>query len=96
MPEHQERNFLRDDQSISDDHLPFIEAGVPSVDLIDFDYGPQHSYWHTNEDTLDKVSGESMKAVGDTLILALPEIFNRLNSMPAPRLKPAAEGGVLH
>jgi glutaminyl-peptide cyclotransferase len=86
------KNFLRDEQYISDDHLPFLEAGIPSADLIDFDYGPQHSYWHSNQDTLDKISGESMKAVGDALVRALPEIFNRLNSLPPPRLKPAAEG----
>jgi Zn-dependent M28 family amino/carboxypeptidase len=85
------KNFLRDDHFISDDHLPFLEAGIPSADLIDFDYGPQHAYWHTNQDTLDKISGESMKAVGDSLILALPEIFKRLDA-PPPRLKPAAEG----
>ena len=86
------KNFVRDEHDISDDHLPFIEAGIPAVDLIDFDYGPQHAYWHTNQDTLDKISGESMKAVGDSLILALPEIFKRLNELPPPRLKPAAEG----
>lgn len=86
------KNFLRDDHFISDDHLPFLEAGIPSADLIDFDYGPQHAYWHTNQDTLDKISGESMKAVGDALILALPDIFNRLQTLPSPRLKPAAEG----
>jgi Zn-dependent M28 family amino/carboxypeptidase len=90
------KNFLRDEHDISDDHLPFLEAGLPAVDLIDFDYGPQHSYWHTNEDTLDKVSGESMKAVGDAIILALPEIFTRLNALPPPRLKPAAEGRLSH
>jgi Zn-dependent M28 family amino/carboxypeptidase len=87
------KNFLRDEQFISDDHLPFLEAGIPAVDLIDFNYGPQHSYWHTNQDTLDKVSGESMKAVGDALLLALPEIFDRLTALPPPRLKPVSEGG---
>ena len=86
------KNFLRDEEYISDDHLPFLGAGIPAADLIDFDYGPQHSYWHTNEDTLDKVSGESMKAVGDALIVALPAIFKRLNELPPPHLKPAAEG----
>jgi Zn-dependent M28 family amino/carboxypeptidase len=86
------KNFLRDEHDISDDHLPFIEAGIPAVDLIDFDYGPQHAYWHTNQDTLDKISGESMKAVGDALILALPEIFKRLSELPPPRLKQSAEG----
>ncbi len=46
-----------------DDHLPFREAGIPAVDIIDFDYPA----WHTSADTLDKVSAESLQAVGDTL-----------------------------
>lgn len=50
--------------TILDDHIPFKEAGVPAVDIIDFDY----PHWHTTEDTADKVSGESLKAVGDTLL----------------------------
>ena len=83
------KNFLREEESIADDHVPFLDAGIPSADLIDFDYGPDNSYWHTNEDTLDKISGASMKAVGDTLIRALPAIFSRLNELPQPRLRPA-------
>lgn len=55
--------------TIIDDHLPFIRAGIPAVDLIDFDY----PYWHTTQDTADKVSPESLKAVGDTLITWLKE-----------------------
>jgi glutaminyl-peptide cyclotransferase len=47
-----------------DDHIPFIDAGIPAVDVIDFDY----PYWHTTADTPDKVSGQSMQVVGDTLI----------------------------
>ncbi len=46
-----------------DDHTPFLEANIPAVDLIDFDY----PYWHTIEDTLDKVSAESLARVGRTL-----------------------------
>jgi glutaminyl-peptide cyclotransferase len=46
-----------------DDHTPFLEKGIPAVDIIDFDY----PYWHTTQDTPDKVSAESLKAVGDTL-----------------------------
>lgn len=49
--------------SILDDHTPFLQAGIPAVDVIDFDY----PYWHTIEDTPDKVSPESLKAVGDTI-----------------------------
>jgi Zn-dependent M28 family amino/carboxypeptidase len=47
-----------------DDHTPFLNAGIPAVDIIDFDY----PYWHTTEDTLDKVSAESLQAVGETLL----------------------------
>jgi len=47
-----------------DDHIPFRDAGIPAVDIIDFDY----PYWHTRADTLDKVSAESLQAVGDTLL----------------------------
>lgn len=82
-----EKNFLRDEQYISDDHLPFKELGVPVVDLIDFNYGPDHAYWHTNQDTLDKISGESMKAVGDVIIRALPDIYKRLDNPLPPRVK---------
>ncbi|MFT3894817.1 MAG: M28 family peptidase [Anaerolineales bacterium] len=49
--------------SMLDDHTPFLEAGIPAVDLIDFDY----PYWHTTGDTPDKVSAESLQVVGDTL-----------------------------
>jgi len=49
--------------SMLDDHTPFLEAGIPAVDLIDFDY----PYWHTLADTPDKVSPKSLEAVGKTL-----------------------------
>lgn len=49
--------------SMLDDHTPFLEAGIPAVDLIDFDY----PYWHTTQDTPDKVSADSLHAVGHTL-----------------------------
>lgn len=49
--------------SMLDDHTPFLEAGLPAVDIIDFDY----PYWHTTADTPDKVSAASLEAVGRTL-----------------------------
>jgi glutaminyl-peptide cyclotransferase len=72
------RYFLGNQTAVSDDHVPFKLAGIPAVDIIDFNYGPDNSYWHTNEDTLDKISGESMKVVGDTVIRSLPEIFKQI------------------
>lgn len=49
--------------SMIDDHVPFLQAGIPSVLIIDFDY----PYWHTTQDTADKVSPQSLEAVGRTL-----------------------------
>jgi len=49
--------------SMIDDHIPFAQQGIPAVDMIDFDY----PYWHTTQDTPDKVSAESLEAVGRTL-----------------------------
>lgn len=52
---------------IIDDHTPFLNQGIPAVDIIDFDY----PYWHTTEDTLDKISPESLKNIGDILLMWL-------------------------
>jgi glutaminyl-peptide cyclotransferase len=59
---------------ISDDHLPFLEAGVPAVDVIDLDYGPgppPGAWFHTPEDTIDKVCPESLEQVGRAMVGAL-------------------------
>ncbi|MCX6054893.1 MAG: M28 family peptidase [Chloroflexi bacterium] len=50
--------------NIIDDHLPFLEAGIPAIDIIDFDY----PYWHKISDTPDKVSKNSLSIVGNTLL----------------------------
>ena len=60
-----------------DDHGPFLQAGIPAVDLIQLNNYP---YWHTPEDTLDKVSAKSMKIVGDVVAASLPRIEQRLLS----------------
>jgi Zn-dependent M28 family amino/carboxypeptidase len=67
--------FVPDRFAVEDDHLPFLNAGVPAVDIIDLDYEP---YWHTAEDSLDKVSARSMEIVGRVLTAALPKIESRL------------------
>jgi glutaminyl-peptide cyclotransferase len=63
---------------IDDDHVPFLQAGVPAVDIIDLEYPA----WHTAQDTLDAVSARSMQVVGDVLLAALPEIEARLRVPP--------------
>jgi Zn-dependent M28 family amino/carboxypeptidase len=66
--------FMAETTRVEDDHLPFLAAGIPSLDIIDLDY-PQ---WHTAADTLDAVSARSLQAVGDTLLAALPQIESHL------------------
>jgi glutaminyl-peptide cyclotransferase len=61
-------SFIAEERySIIDDHTPFLRAGIPAVDIIDFDY----PFWHTTEDTLDKISASSLEQVGRTLQLWL-------------------------
>jgi Zn-dependent M28 family amino/carboxypeptidase len=72
------RHFLEEVMPVEDDHAPFLRAGVPSVLLIDFDYPP----WHTGEDTLDKVSAQSLQIVGDVVLEALPRIEDWLGRTP--------------
>jgi Zn-dependent M28 family amino/carboxypeptidase len=58
------RYFLRQPIAVTDDHIPFVSAGVSSVDLIDFDYGPDNSYWHTAQDTVQHCSSSSLTIAG--------------------------------
>ncbi len=60
--------------TIEDDHLPFLKAGVPSVDIIDLEF----EQWHRPGDTLDAVSARSLQVVGDVVLAALPQIEARL------------------
>ena len=58
-----------------DDHEPFLAAGIDAVDLIQLGGYP---YWHKPEDDIDKISADSMKIVGDTVLASLPRIVARL------------------
>lgn len=83
-----EKEFPMSSHYIADDHIPFLQAGIPAVDLIDFTFGnvsgttspggDDNAYWHTSGDTLDKISPRSLKVVGDTILAALPKIAARL------------------
>ena len=66
--------FMAEPTKVEDDHLPFLAAGIPSLDIIDLDY-PQ---WHTAQDDLQHVSDKSLKIVGDVVLAALPDIERRL------------------
>ncbi|HXW05693.1 MAG TPA: M28 family peptidase [Vicinamibacterales bacterium] len=69
----QRPEFVDELIAVEDDHVPFLEAGVPAVDVIDFEYPA----WHTAADTLDQISARSLQTVGDVVLEALPEIVQR-------------------
>jgi len=73
--------FLESPTAVDDDHIPFVNAGVSALDLIDFDYGPNNSYWHTAKDTVEHCSPLSLTIVGRVVTAALEELEK------SPRLK---------
>ncbi len=69
--------FSLNDHAVLDDHQPFLDAGIPAVDLIDFDYGSSpglNDYWHTSADTMDKLSADSLETVGRVVLQMLNQI----------------------
>jgi hypothetical protein len=74
------RHFRRELMPVEDDHVPFLRLGVPAALLIDFNYPP----WHTAEDTVDKVSAQSLAVVGEVLLEALPSVELHLSKGGRP------------
>ncbi len=77
-----QRYFLDEVLAVEDDHAPLLRLGIPAALLIDFDYGGrggQNPYWHTPEDTLDKLSPESLRIVGEVVLGSLPSIEYELS-----------------
>lgn len=79
--ENDQSYFFVRPNAIQDDHLPFVQRGVPSADIIDIDYGPHDQlhpdgYHHTAEDTMDKVSAHSLAVVGQTMLETI-HLLNR-------------------
>ena len=65
--------FTRNTRATEDDHIPFIKAGIPAIDLIDFDYEP----WHTDQDTMDKLSAQSLEIVGTVVLDVIQRLERR-------------------
>lgn len=64
-----------------DDHLPFMDRGVPCADLIDLSYGYNNVFWHTPQDTVDKLSPKSLEIAG-TVILETVRILDKMDPLP--------------
>jgi glutaminyl-peptide cyclotransferase len=61
-------HFYASETAVDDDHRPFAKLGVPVADLIDLNYGYNNSYWHTPEDTVDKLSARSLEISGNVML----------------------------
>jgi glutaminyl-peptide cyclotransferase len=66
---------------MEDDHLPFVQHGVPSADVIDFTYGYNNVFWHTTQDTVDKLSPKSLEIVGATMLETVG-ILDKMDPLP--------------
>jgi Zn-dependent M28 family amino/carboxypeptidase len=69
-----EEHMLGRREQVSDDHLSFMAVDIPSIDLIDLEYGPGNRFWHTLEDTLEHCSADSLAAIGRIVLGALPDL----------------------
>ncbi len=72
-----QRYFFKQQMDIEDDQLAFVHRGVPSIDIIDLDYGPNNSYHHTAQDTMDKISAHSLTIDGDVFMESIRMIDQR-------------------
>ncbi len=73
-----EKLFSKQLYPVEDDHEPFIQQGIPAVDLIDLHYGPlANEYWHTAQDTVEHCSQESLDRVGKLVLAALPRVLKQ-------------------
>ena len=78
---YQSHFFVRNVGGMEDDHIPFVKRGVPSADLIDFDYGYNNVFWHTTQDTVDKLSPKSLEIVGVTMLETV-RILDKMDPLP--------------
>ena len=66
-----QQHFYRRAEAAADDHKPFLDVGIPSIDLIDLNGNPT---WHTKDDTIENMSAESIQKVADVVLTMLPAI----------------------
>src|SRR5215831_20496709 len=68
------RYFLKRTRAVEDDHLPFLDLGIPAIEIINLDYGPFNFYRHSPFDTLEKCSPATMEVVGDAVSRTTEEL----------------------
>lgn len=77
----EQSHFYARSLPMDDDHLPFMKRGAPCVDLIDFLYGYNNVFWHTPQDTIDKLSPKSLEIVGGVM-LETARILDKMDPLP--------------
>ena len=74
---HRDRFSLLRNSAITDDHVPFLEIGIPAIDIIDFKFGSapgENDYWHTDADNLQNISSESLGIIGEIVLQLLDQL----------------------
>jgi Zn-dependent M28 family amino/carboxypeptidase len=71
--------FVSQETQTQDDHDPFLERGVPALDIIDLNDYINAGYWHTTQDTLDKVSPRSVAIVGHVILESVDELQKKFH-----------------
>jgi glutaminyl-peptide cyclotransferase len=74
-------HFFAVTRQVTDDHTPFMQKGVACADLIDFEYGYNNVFWHTPQDTVDKLSPKSLEITG-TVLLETVRILDKMDPLP--------------
>jgi glutaminyl-peptide cyclotransferase len=74
-------HFFARTMAVDDDHIPFVKHGVACADFIDFNYGYNDVFWHTTQDTLDKLSPKSLEIVGATMLETVA-ILDKMDPLP--------------
>jgi len=74
-------HFFARTMGVDDDHIPFMKHGVACADFIDFNYGYNDVFWHTTQDTVDKLSPKSLEIVGATMLETV-NILDKMDPLP--------------
>jgi Zn-dependent M28 family amino/carboxypeptidase len=74
-------HFFGRENRVDDDHIPFVKRGVACADLIDFSYGYNNVFWHSPQDTPDKLSPKSLQIVGEVMLESV-RILNKMEPLP--------------
>jgi len=83
--EHVREHFSLHPFGVGDDHVAFLDAGMPAIDLIDFDFGSMpglNDYWHTSQDTMDKISADSLQTIGRVTLRVVNTLLRDASKPP--------------